>query len=89
MHGRRPLLAFGECMSGCVLLGAGALTLVQVLWYEPFGMARTRTRVALHGDPSRFDTFLASRWYRRSRWARQVAGAVLTVLGLVVLIGGA
>jgi hypothetical protein len=74
---------------GWVFLGCGVFTLLQVWWYEPRGMARTRARVARRGDPSKFDTFLASRRYRRGRWARLVAGVVLTILGLVVLSGGA
>lgn len=74
-------------MSGWIALGAGLLTLFQVWWYEPRGMVRTRVRISQRGDPSKFDTFLASKWYRRSRRARVGAGVAAIVLG-VLLIGG-
>lgn len=74
-------------MMGWLLLGVGVLTLLQVLWYESRGLARTRARVVQRGDPRRFDAFLGSRWYRLSRWARAGAGLVLVVLGAMI-VGG-
>jgi hypothetical protein len=76
-------------MTGWAFVGCGVLTLLQVWWYEPRGMARTRVRVARHGDPRKFDAFLASRWYRLSRWGRAVAGVLAAGLGLWILSGGA
>lgn len=75
-------------MTGWVPLGARVLTLFQAWWYEPRGMARTRARVAQRGDPHKFEAFVGSRWYRLSRWVRLGAGALLTLLGLLLLIGG-
>jgi len=74
-------------MTGWVALGAGLLTLFQVWWYEPRGMARTRARVSRRGDPRKFDAFLGSRWYRRSRWVRVGAGVVAIVLGMLIMSG--
>lgn len=80
-------MAVGEGMTGWVLLGAGVLTLFQVLWYQPRGMARTRARVAQRGDPRKFDAFLGSRWYRLSRWIAAGAGVVAVVLGALIMSG--
>lgn len=89
MESKGAQYKLGEHMKGWEFLGVGVLALLQVWWYEPRGMARTRARAAQRGDPSKFDAFLRSRGYRLSRWARLVAGVLVVVLGLWLLSGGA
>jgi hypothetical protein len=74
-------------MTGWVSLGAGLLTLFQVWWYEPHGLARTRMSVVQRGKPHKFDAFLGSRWYRLSKWARVGAGLFLVALGVMIMDG--
>lgn len=69
------------------MLGCGALTLVQTWWYEPRSMARVRARVAQRGDSSKFDAYLGSRRYRVFRWIGLAGGAIMAVIGVMVLSG--
>lgn len=74
-------------MIGWVLLVVGAAMLVQELWWQPRSMAKVRDRVARRRDPSRFDRYLGSRLYRWGRWWALGGGAILVILGILVVSG--
>jgi hypothetical protein len=74
-------------MIGWVLVGIGALTVVQELWWHPRSMAKAREKVARRDDPSKFAAFLDSRWHKLLRWSGLAMGAGIAAIGLLVLAG--
>lgn len=76
-------------MTGWAFFGCGVLALLQVSWYEPRGMARTRVRVARHGDPRKVDAAklvdaLGARWREHlsaSDFAVETATGTLDIKG--------